>query len=163
MKTSQKIIKVVTVIFVLCAVVLASCTSGVVYSKYQNFEKNEWFAKNKAVFEMEVNDGNSLNDISLLIRHADAYPYSNLFLFLTTQYPDGKKITDTLECILANNKGEWQGKGSGEIFDITIPLKKNVRFPLTGKYVFTFEQAMRTDPLPYIMDFGMEVKKSKGN
>lgn len=163
MMQSQKITKSFFAALIFCGLAFASCNSGVVFSKYQNFEKNEWFAKNKATFEMEVSDGNSLHDISLLVRHADAYPYSNLFLFLTTQYPDGKMITDTLECILANGKGEWQGKGSGEIFDITIPLKKNVRFPLTGKYVFTFEQAMRTDPLPYIMDFGMEVKKSKGN
>ena len=87
--------------------------------------------------------------------------YNNLFVFLITQYPDGKTTSDTLECILANGKGEWLGKGAGDIFDMTIPLKKSMRFPLTGKYKFTFEQAMRTDPLPLIMDFGFEIKKSK--
>ena len=108
-----------------------------------------------------MTDLNSLQDISFMVRHADAYPYSNLYLFLTTKYPDGKVTLDTLECILANQKGEWMGNGAGDIFDITIPLKQSTRFPLPGKYSFTFEQAMRTDPLPLIMDFGFEIKRSK--
>lgn len=140
---------------------LTSCSNNVVYSKYENFENNEWFAKNKVSFDVEMTDINSFHDISVLVRHADAYPYSNLYLFLTTTYPDGKITLDTLECILANPKGEWMGKGAGDIFDITIPLKQSTRFPLPGKYNFKFEQAMRTDPLPLIMDFGFEIKKSK--
>lgn len=110
---------------------------------------------------MEMTDVNSLHDISVMIRHADSYPYSNLFVFLTTKYPDGKVTQDTLECILASAKGEWMGNGAGDIYDITIPLKQSTKFPLAGKYSFTFEQAMRTDPLPLIMDFGFEIKKSK--
>ena len=140
---------------------LGSCGNNVVYSKYENFENNEWFTKNKVSFDVEMTDANSLHDISVMVRHADAYPYSNLFLFLTTKYPDGKVTLDTLECILSNPKGEWMGNGAGDIFDITIPLKQSTRFPLAGKYSFTFEQAMRTDPLPLIMDFGFEIKKSK--
>lgn len=138
-----------------------SCRNNVVFSKYENFPNNEWFAKNKVTFDLEMQDINSLHDISVMVRHADAYPYSNLYLFLTTKYPDGKVTLDTLECILANQKGEWMGNGAGDIFDITIPLKQSTRFPLAGKYSFTFEQAMRTDPLPLIMDFGFEIKKSK--
>jgi len=146
---------------VLVLLLLSSCSKDVVFSQYHTFENKEWFAKDKVTFDMEMKDLNSLNDISVMIRHADSYPYSNLYLFLTTKYPDGKVTTDTLECILANGKGEWMGDGAGDIFDITIPLKRNTRFPLAGKYSFTFEQAMRTDPLPMIMDFGFEVKKSK--
>lgn len=163
MMARLKITKALFAITVVLAYTLSSCDRGIVFSKYQNFEGENWFNKSKVTFEMDITDGNSLHDISIMVRHADAYPYSNLFLFLTTKYPDGKTTTDTLECILANNKGEWMGDGAGDLFDIKIPLKKSVRFPLRGKYSFTFEQAMRTDPLPMIMDFGMEVKKSKGN
>jgi gliding motility-associated lipoprotein GldH len=142
-------------------VLLSSCSRNTVYSKYQTFENKEWYAKDKVTFDLEMMDTQSLHDISVMVRHADAYPYSNLYLFLTTKYPDGKITLDTLECILANAKGEWMGDGAGDIFDITIPLKKSTRFPLAGKYSFTFEQAMRTDPLPMIMDFGFEIKRSK--
>jgi gliding motility-associated lipoprotein GldH len=147
--------------FLIFTLLLYSCGKNVVYSKYQNFENNEWFAKNKVTFDVEMADMISLHDISVMVRHADSYPYSNLYLFLTTKYPDGKVTLDTLECILASGKGEWMGDGAGDIFDITIPLKQSTKFPLAGKYSFTFEQAMRVDPLPMIMDFGFEIKKSK--
>lgn len=140
---------------------LASCNNNVVFTKYQTFKDNQWFAKDKAVFDLEITDTQTLNNISLMIRHAESYPYNNLFLFVTTKYPDGKVLTDTMEVILSNNKGEWLGSGAGDIYDFKVPIKKNVRFPLGGKYQFTFEQAMRVDPLPMIMDFGFEIEKSK--
>jgi len=145
--------------FPLVILLLSACNSHVVYSKYQTFTDNEWSAKNKAVFDVEINDMQTLNNISLMVRHGDSYPYSNLYLFVTTNYPDGKIKKDTMEVILANEKGEWQGSGAGDIFDLKIPIKKNVRFSLPGKYQFTFEQGMRVDPLPMIMDFGFEIEK----
>lgn len=138
----------------------ASCNKNVVFSKYQTFKDNEWLAKDKAVFDLEITDTQALNTISLMIRHGDAYPYNNLFLFVTTSYPDGKVLKDTMEVVLANQKGEWQGSGVGDIFDLKVPIKKNVRFPLAGKYQFSFEQGMRVDPLPMMMDFGFEIEKS---
>ena len=148
---------------VLCALGLllfSACGKDIVYSKYHTFDDNAWYMKDKAVFDMDMKDPLGLYTISLMVRHADAYPFSNLFLFVTTKYPDGKILTDTMEIVLANHKGEWQGSGAGDIFDLKVPIKKNVRFVLPGKYEFTFEQGMRVDPLPLIMDFGFEVQKS---
>lgn len=143
------------------AVLLTSCNKDVVYSEYKKFEDEQWYAKDKAVFDLEISDTQTLNNISLMIRHAESYPYNNIFLFVTTKYPDGKVLTDTMEVVLANSKGEWLGSGVGDIFDFKVPIKKNVRFPLGGKYQFTFEQAMRVDPLPMVMDFGFEIEKSR--
>ena len=140
---------------------ITACSKNVVYSKYQTFKEDGWHTKDKAVFDVEITDTQALNNISLMVRHQDAYPYSNLFLFVTTKYPDGKVLTDTMEVVLSNHKGEWQGSGAGDIFDFKVPIKKNVRFPFAGKYQFIFEQGMRVDPLPMIMDFGFEIEKSK--
>ena len=126
-------------VFLVLAVFFCSCNKNVVYSKYQTFKENEWFAKDKATFDVEITDTETLNNINLMVRHADTYPYSNLFVFVTTKYPDGKILTDTMEIVLANQKGEWQGSGAGDIYDLKVPVKKNIRFPLAGKYQFSFE------------------------
>jgi len=96
-----------------------------------------------------------------MVRHSEVYPFNNLIVFVTTKYPDGKVLTDTMNVILANDKGEWLGSGVGDIFDFKVPVKKNIRFPLGGKYQFIFEQGMRSDPLPMVLDFGFEIEKSK--
>jgi gliding motility-associated lipoprotein GldH len=150
-----------SVAFCLVVLALVSCNRNIVYSEYRKFKDYEWYAKDKAVFDVEIKDTQSLNNISLMVRHADSYPFNNIFLFVTTRYPDGKVLTDTMEVVLANHKGEWQGSGVGDIFDFKVPVKKNVRFTQAGMYQFSFEQGMRTDPLPLIMDFGLEIEKSE--
>lgn len=129
------------------------------YSKYHTFNENEWYVKDKAVFDVDITDTESLNNISLMVRHADSYPLNNLYLFVSTTYPDGKVIDDTMQIILASQKGEWFGSGAGDIFDLKVPIKKNVRFVLPGKYQFSFVQGMRIDPLPLMMDLGFEIEK----
>lgn len=150
-----------TVLVAFAGLIFSSCNKNVVFSEYKSFQETGWAAKDKAVFDLEINDTQTLNNIYLMVRHAESYPYSNLIVFVTTKYPDGKALTDTMNIILANDKGEWMGSGVGDIFDFKVPVKKNIRFPLAGKYQFSFEQGMRSDPLPMIMDFGFEIEKSK--
>ncbi|MGZ3900505.1 MAG: gliding motility lipoprotein GldH family protein, partial [Bacteroidia bacterium] len=77
----------------LLGVMMTSCNKNVVYSKYQTFKDNEWYVKDKAVFDVDITDTQTLNNINLMVRHADSYPYNNLFVFVTTKYPDGKVLT----------------------------------------------------------------------
>jgi gliding motility-associated lipoprotein GldH len=78
-----------------------------------------------------------------------------------TTFPNGKFSTDTLECILADEKGKWLGKGLGDIYDNQIPFKRNVRFPQAGTYVFEIQQGMRSDNIPLIMDVGLRIEKAE--
>ncbi len=153
--------KHIVAVCLLLAVFISACNQNTVFSKYTTLPEDGWNKNNKLSFDIDIKDNNTLNNVYLTVRHADSYPFSNLFLFLNTTYPDGKYSIDTLECILANPKGEWLGHGAGDIFDNKILVKKNVRFPQIGKYTFTFEQGMRNNPLPLIMDFGMVIEKSK--
>ena len=142
-------------------ILMISCNKNVVFSEYTKLPEEGWKTDNKLKFEVEIKDNNVLHTVFLNVRHADSYPYSYLFVFLTTTYPNGKISVDTLECILANKKGEWVGDGAGDLWDNKIPLKKNLRFPQTGKYTFSFEQGMRSNPLPLILDFGMTIEKAE--
>lgn len=147
--------KFITVLF------LTSCGNDTLLSKYEKLPEEGWDSKNKLSFEVDVTDKSAYHNVYLTVRHADSYPFSNLFVFLTTKYPDGKYSVDTLECLLANQKGQWIGDGAGDIWDNKIPIKQNMLFPTNGKYTFTFEQGMRMNPLPLIMDFGMVIEKIK--
>jgi gliding motility-associated lipoprotein GldH len=151
---------ILTVCSLLC-LLFVSCNRNVVYSKYEKLPEEGWATENKLSYEVDIEDIAPPHNVFLTVRHADAYPYSNLFVFLTTTYPNGKTTVDTLECVLANKKGEWQGDGAGDLWDNKIPLKQNVKFPMPGKYKFTFEQGMRTNPLPLILDFGMVIEKAE--
>ncbi|MBC7696522.1 MAG: gliding motility lipoprotein GldH [Burkholderiales bacterium] len=149
------------VVFILLLTGFTACNKNVVFSDYTKIPEDGWRTDNKLKFEVDIKDNNALHNVFLNVRHADSYPYSNLFVFLTTTYPDGKTSIDTLECIFSDKKGKWKGDGAGDLWDNKIPLKQNLRFPQTGKYTFSFEQGMRSNPLPLILDFGMTVEKVK--
>ncbi|MES2515705.1 MAG: gliding motility lipoprotein GldH [Bacteroidota bacterium] len=153
--------KILMISCVTLCIAFMSCNKNVVFSEYTKIPEEGWKTENKLSYTVDITDNKPYHNVFLTVRHADSYPFSNLFVFLTTTYPDGKKSVDTLECILANKKGEWQGDGAGDLWDNKIPLKQNLMFPQTGKYTFTFEQGMRPDPLPLIMDFGMVIEKVK--
>lgn len=154
--------KYIAILFV--TVIFFSCKkTSTVYSKYYYFEKEEWSSKDTAKFKVDIIDTLSLCDVNIKIRHGELYPYNNLYVFLTTVYPDKSQKTDTIECILANSKGEWYGSGLGDMYDITLPIKKNVRFSKSGVYQFYFVNAMRQDPLPNISEFGFEIIRVSTN
>lgn len=148
-------------LFLLCAVVFTSCDSSRIYEENKQITDQLWDTTERVVCEVTITD--TINPVNFYVnlRHADGYPYNNLFLFITTKFPNGKSSRDTLECILADETGKWLGKGLGDIYDCQIPFKKGVRFPISGTYTFTLEQAMRVDKLPLILDAGLRIEKAK--
>ena len=106
-----------------------------------------------------MKDTTSFFDFYLKLRHNTDYKYNNVYFFVNTTFPDQQSARDTVEFILADKEGKWHGKGFGTIKDLKILLKKDVRFPIPGMYVFEFEQAMREEHLVGIMDIGISIEK----
>lgn len=152
--------KINSVLFLIIVVVgFTSCDSNRVYEQYTEVPDNVWNSNNKIKFEFEIDDTASLHNIYINVRHATFYQYNNLWVFVKSSAPNGKNDIDTVECLLSDKTGKWLGDGMGDIWDLQIPWKMNVRFPVRGKYIVEYEQAMRVDDLPGIMDIGLRVEK----
>jgi gliding motility-associated lipoprotein GldH len=95
----------------------------------------------------------------LNLRHTTSYRYANIYLFINTTFPDGTAARDTVECILADPSGKWVGKGISNILDNQVLLRRGLRFPQKGKYIFEFEQAMREPELEGVMDIGLRITR----
>lgn len=161
----MRIVGYIAILFLSC--LLFSCGSNIDYSSFERFDENTGWAKSvQPKFEYTCKDTNALYDVYINVRHAESYPFRNLFLFLHTTNPKGTVITDTIECILADDRGKWLGSGMGDLFDNAVLYKKNTRFT-GGKYTFAFEQAMRygdknvIDPLPLILDIGITIEQAE--
>jgi len=140
---------------------IAGCDDKRIFEENKDIPDNSWNMNNKITFNVPIKDPSTPANFYVNVRNADGYPYSNIFLFIKTTFPNGKFSTDTLECILADAQGKWIGKGLGDIYDNQIPFKRNVRFPLAGIYTFEIQQGMRVDNIPLIMDVGLRIEKSE--
>jgi gliding motility-associated lipoprotein GldH len=159
--------RTLVIISAVIVMLASSCSNNVVYSQYERFDENKGWAKNyQPTFSFDNKDTTQLYDVFINVRNAESYPFRNLFMFLHTTDPKGIKTTDTIECVLADEKGRWLGSGLGDLYDNAIIYKRNTHFKHAGVYKFSFEQAMRygdknvIDPLPLIMDVGLTIEKS---
>lgn len=138
-----------------------SCDRNRVFEKNIDIPDYVWDVNNKVSFDVNIDDTISLHNLYVNVRQASHYQFANLYLFIVIKFPNGKLAKDTLECALADEKGQWKGDGLGDIWDNQILWKPNIKFPIKGKYTFEYEQAMRTEKLPFIMDVGLRVEKVK--
>lgn len=148
--------------FLIAPVVLvSSCDSDVIYSGSIPMDNSTWNLVNTATFTVPVSDTAVSNNVYFTIRTGSAYPFRNIWLFVSTMAPDGKIIGDTLEYFLLDEKGKRYGKGFGDIREVNLPYKSNVYFPAKGDYRFTIIHGMRAEDLKGVYDFGLRVEKIK--
>lgn len=139
----------------LSSIMLIACQKEAVYTHFESLPCT-WSADSTLVFHPVLSD--SINEYQVLIniRHTDRYPYQNLWLFVDIQQDTVLLRRDTIEAQMANERGEWYGKGMSQY---TLPLLYLENEILTqGKYTLTIQQGMRTEKLQGITEVGVRVE-----
>jgi len=147
-------------IFLVLLIILTSCSSDVIYTDTVAMKDKTWELSNIPDFSVPVTDTTLLTDVSFSIRTGSEYPFRNIYLFITAYSPDGRSISDTLEYFLADEKGNWYGKGFGDIHELDLPYRSKVFFPVKGTYRFVIRHGMRISDLKGVYDFSLRIVKS---
>lgn len=140
---------------------LGGCQFNSVYEDYKDLPPEGWHKDSLACFSFVVDDTTSYFSLSLGIRNRGDYPYQNIWLFIHSKGSNGATHCDTFECFLANQKGEWYGTGFGDIHDMDVYYRKEVRFTQKGQYDFCIQHGMRDDVLKGITNIGFKVLQIK--
>jgi gliding motility-associated lipoprotein GldH len=138
---------------------IISCDRNRFFEENTIMKDGIWNSRQKVSYSVTIDDLLSRYNIYITLRNAPEYPYSNLFLFLNTTYPDGKTGRDTLELSLADYDGRWLGSGMGSVKYNRFLFLKDFQFRSKGTYKFEFEQGMRVNDLKGIRDFGLRIEK----
>lgn len=146
--------------FFVILMTLVGC-GEVLFQQSHEVPNKNWEADRTFRFKVPVQDTMGSFDFYIDLRNSSNYPYANIYMFVNTAFPNGNTARDTVECILADRRGKWLGDGLGDILDNHILFKENIRFPNSGTYVFEFEQGMREESLPAILDVGISIEKHK--
>jgi len=140
---------------------LYSCNSNVIYRESKDIPDSEWNKNNILSYNFKIEDTLQPYSVYLNVRNTSRYQFRNLFLFIETTSPQGNTVRDTFECILADDKGRWYGKGWGDVYENKIPYKQYIRFPRKGTYSIEIQQAMRRPKLKYVTDIGIVLEEAK--
>jgi gliding motility-associated lipoprotein GldH len=145
--------------FIVLLALLTACTGNAIFDTSKKIEEGVWKSSDIVKFSVPVTDTLQPCNFYINVRNSTEYPFSNLFLFIKTFYPNGQISIDTVECYLADTEGKWLGNRSGGRVDNRILFRKSFRFRMLGTYSFEFEQAMRTEELHGIENFGIRIEK----
>ncbi|MBW8361752.1 MAG: gliding motility lipoprotein GldH [Kaistella sp.] len=152
----HKILAVLAVLFL-----FVSCSDSGDFTQMKAVN-GTWNKKTEQQFRFEIKDAQNPKNIIFVIRNNNSYPYSNLRMIVNlTNLKTNKKVTDTLNCVLANPNGEWIGTGFGETKENLFQYRLNYKFPANASYTIGIIQAMRKDVLPGIEDIGVKIEPAK--
>ena len=121
---------------------LVSCDKSQVFDEYHTFD--DGWKKNSIInftFDQEVSK--KPYNLFINIRDNDDYEFSNLFLIVKLEHPDGLVKVDTLEYQMANPDGTLLGEGFSDIKESKLWYKEKMMFPKKGKYKLSIQQAVR--------------------
>ena len=145
---------------IILLIACVSCNTIDVFEKTKMFASHSWKESEKPTFQFNITDTTALYNIFFVIRHQDAYRYNNIWVNITVTSPvDTSQVRR--EFILSNNSQGWLGSGMDDIFEHRIAFNNKPAALKKGTYTFTLQQAMRDDPLDYVMNAGIRVEKAK--
>ena len=147
--------------------VLASCTNEIVVSESTTLP-GYWDKEDQLEFQIPQLDSLKKYNVFLNVRNTNEYPFNNLFLIVSIEFPHGKTLVDTLEYKMAYPNGEWMGEGIGSVKENKLLYKENVSFFEEGNYNITITHAVRNNGevegvsrLDGITDVGYSIEEFK--
>ncbi len=130
------------------------------YSKYYKFDDVSWNRLNTLDFELPVEKKAPL-DFYLAFRHHTNYPYSFIDVNITFFTPDGEMRSKDYHYRLKGTDFNWKADGMGELWDIELPIRKEMLFNKSGLCKIKVENKMNKMETPGIIEVGLIVRKSE--
>jgi len=155
-------------LFIIFVLGFISCDSSHVFDEYQTISSNSWHKDSIVEFNVISPDTTKNYNLFVNIRNTSQFKYSNLFLVVEMNFPNGKVITDTLEYVMTKPSGEFLGTGFSDIKENKLFYKEDFIFEESGDYKVNIQHAMRKngsirgiENLEGIVDVGFRVEKSQ--
>lgn len=154
-----------SVLILLVSVFFLSCDDKRVFDEYKSVG-SAWHKDSVVSFNLPELDSTKKYDLFLNIRDNNNYPFSNLFLIVSLEKPNGYTKVDTLEYEMAAPDGTLLGNGFTDIKESKLYFKENVKF--RGKYKLHIKQAVReggkvpgVTQLEGITEVGLRIEKKE--
>lgn len=147
------------ILFVGILGLLNGCQDELVFDQNLPLPEQAWHWKEKAHFNVKIEDTTQLYKLFVNTRITDNYPYSNLWVVIQAISPSGDTSFARSELTLFQPDGSPLGLERGTVWEYQLPAIPNMDFDEKGTWLFTLEQNMRVHTLPGILDIGLSIEK----
>ncbi len=152
--------------------IAVSCDSNRIYDEYKSIP-DQWHKD--SVISFKVTPPDTINNYNLFVnlRNTSNYKYSNLYLVVELNYPNGKTLKDTLEYRMSAPDGTFLGTGFTDLKENKLWYKgydQPFVFNESGDYQIKVQHAMRKNGevngvlnLEGITDVGFRIERDNTN
>lgn len=148
-------------LFLSLALLVSACGSDYFFQTSKDIPGGTWRYADTLDYTFNIEDTSVVYRIYADFKHADTFPNQNLYVKISTRFPDGKRISKPYSFDFFNAKGAASGQCSGHDCRFQAVLQENAVFRTPGAYTLTFEQYMRKDAVPGVRSVGLVVEKTK--
>ena len=99
-------------------------------------------------------------DFIFSIRTTTDYKYNNIWVYLYSKPPKGKRSKEAIDIKITNPDGSRKGKKSGSIVENIFKFSKR-KLPQIGKYNFQLELATQEGDLKEVLDATLKIPNQK--
>lgn len=147
-------------LYIILLLIVTSCGDNSIANQSYEFEDETWKKNNKPQFTVDIKDTTKLYDFLFVIRTNTSYSFSNMWLFLHSTPPKGKKSKEALQVKIADESGKWIGNKTGSSVEHYVKFA-NRKIPQAGKYTFVLELATVEKELNDVLDISFTVRESE--
>jgi len=144
------------------SLLLANCSSNTSFKQYKKFDDVSWNRFDILEFDVPVKKNEPV-DFYLALRHHTNFAYSYIDVNITLNTPNGEIRSREYHFQLKNTDLKWKGNGMGQLWDIKLPIRKEMIFNKNGICKVQIENKMHRVNTPGIIEVGLIVKSSSNN
>lgn len=140
------------------AMALCSCNSDVVYDKYNHTQLTGWEKNDTLAFDVPPMKESGRYRLELGLRTSTSFPFTGLSLVVDRTVEPGHMLyTDTVNCRLADDKGNVLGRGVScfqySFIVSDIDLRRGDSLHICVRHI------MKREIMPGISDIGLKISK----
>lgn len=143
------------------AFLLTSCDPSVVYKQFETTSNLEWAKDDVKTFTFDNVDDTTAYDVYFAFRYAHGFRFKESSVLIVEGTPAGKRAELPLKFKTVDDNNDYIGDGSGDIWDLEIPIKENVTFE-KGKYTYAIGHTFPKDVVNMVMEVGIIIRKAEG-
>ncbi len=145
--------------YLICTLLLASCTGNTLYYSYHPTPITGWDKKDTLYFNIQLKDSLQLLNIQTDIRNNAAYPYNNIALIISHNFKNKSRFElDTIYYHLTDEEGNRNEHGWSCLSPSSNRLKP-IFVRDSGHYQIKIYHGMSDDLILGIHDIGIKIER----
>ena len=138
-----------------------ACNNNKTVSRVHKFKNGVWERFEFLSFELPVNDTKTTYDIIIDLRFTAEFPAESLYVNVVMTTPSGEERIKDYNMTLKDGDGDFLGKKTDGIYQLSVPIRRGIRFSETGVCKFEIENLMPKYVTSGIVDFGITMEEKE--